>query len=363
MTIEVEGYNLNELVKLLYRKKIVLQNLYYKDETHIQFDIEDNEHAKVKRYILNYKVKLGLSKLKKLPKFMLTNLGIILGVFFGGLFYLFASSFTWQICIYGTQELSNAEILQVLNNNGIKKGKINLVSNEDIETILLNNYNRIAQVSVIKKGTAIIINLSEKLVYNEEEYEPIVANYSGIITQINISTGTTNVKVGDYVNVGDVLVLPFNITGSGEKVSVKPLAEIKAKMFVVGSCSLNETEKVLLPSGKKRVEYKYSLFKFNLFSGKNKNTFDFYNTTIYNETVSRLIPFSRQKIVYEELTLQEITHNLVEEQDSLKQKSYNIALNNLPTNYNLVEEKTTSTIVNGTLFANTVITINGIINN
>ena len=47
--------------------------------------------------------------------------------------------------------------------------------------------------------------------------------YSGIIKEINIITGTTNVKVGDYVNVGDVLVLPFNINANGEKVyDLKP---------------------------------------------------------------------------------------------------------------------------------------------
>ena len=59
----------------------------------------------------------------------------------------------------------------------------------------MNNYDRIAQVSVIREGTAIIINLSEKLVYTEVEFQPIIAKYSGIIKDIKVITGTINVNV------------------------------------------------------------------------------------------------------------------------------------------------------------------------
>ena len=242
MKIELKGYNIDNLIKTLHFKKITLTNIERTAHNKVAFEIMDKDHKKVKRYIANFKVKETLSKFKQLPTILLNNLGVILGCFIGILFGIFASNYTWQIQVYGTKDLSVAEIISVLNENGIKKGKINHETSKEIEEILLNKYDRIAQVSVIREGTAIIINLSEKLVYAEGEFQSIRAKYAGIIKEINIITGTTNVKVGDYVNAGDILVLPFNVNSNGEKVSVNPLAEIKAEIYVVGKTEINKVE-------------------------------------------------------------------------------------------------------------------------
>ena len=219
----------------------------------------DKDYKKVKRYIANYKVKQTLSNFKQIPILLLKNLGIIIGCFLGVLFGIFVSNYTWQIQVYGTKDLCVTDILSVLSENGIRKGKINHQTSKEIEEILLNKYDRIAQVSVIRKGTAIIINLSEKLVYVEGEFQPIKAKHAGTIKEINIITGTTNIKVGDYVNAGDILVLPFNINANGEKISVNPLAEIKAEIFVVSKCEISKTETQLIRTGNTTTIYNYKL--------------------------------------------------------------------------------------------------------
>ncbi len=362
MKIELEGYYLDELIKLLYRKKIPLYNVQRQDDSHISFETEDKYNKKIKHYILNYKAKITLSKIKQMPKFLLANLGIILGVFFGSFIFIFLSNFTWQIKVYGTEDLTTEEIISVLAENNVKVGKINTITTDEIESILLNNYDRIAQVSVIKQGTTIIINLSEKLVYEEVEYEPIVAKFAGIITEVNILTGTTNVKVGDYVNIGDVLVLPFYVNSDGEQVAVEPLAEIKAKIFIIGSCSISETEMVLQRTGNVIVEYKYQLFNSNIFSGRNKNSFAFFESLEYTKYISDLIPLKRTKIVYYELALVEVTHDFASEQEQLIEKAYNLALEKLPSNYQLLDETSSVTIVENKMYATTTLTIIGVIN-
>ena len=268
MKYEINGYNADNLIKTLMQKNVKIFNLKITSRKEMSFEIDDKDIKKVKRYISNFKFKQSFTKFKKLPSFMLVNLGLILGCFIGTIFFIFLSTFTWQIKVFGTENLSKSDIVNVLKQNNIKIGKINLISSEEIETILLNNYDRIAQVSVIKEGTTIIINLSEKLVYEEETFEPITAKASGIITNINIITGTTNVKIGDYVNKGDILVLPFNINASGQKVSVKPLAEISAKMFIVGKSELNKQETKLVRTGKSKKTYQYKFKNLNLFSSK-----------------------------------------------------------------------------------------------
>ena len=360
MKFELNGYNIENLLKTLYNKKVTLFNIERQEHNRVSFEVLDKHEKKVKRYISNFKVKKTLSRAKQIPKIIVANIGILLGVFVGVIFSVFASAYTWQIKVFGTKDLTSQEILQVLEQNGIKKGKINLVSSEEIETILLNNYDRIAQVSVIKQGTSIIINLSEKLVYIEEEYEPIKAKYSGIITNINIITGTTNVKVGDYVNIGDILVLPFNLNSKGEKVSVKPLAEISAKIFIMSKVVLPKSEQVLTRTGKTCIEYKYKLFNFNLFSGKNKNSFANFEIDVYNENVSDLLPFSRDVYTYHEMALTTIEHNFEQEKSSLIEKSKQQAYNNMPVG-KIEEEKTTTSIVDEKLYACTTLTILGLV--
>ena len=126
MKIDLTGYNIDELLKMLYNKKIILLNINKTDRNHVFFEILDRDYKKIKRYLTNFKVKRTLGKIKSIPKFILANVGVLIGCFLGLGFGIFASQYTWQIFVYGTEELSSGDILTVLSENNIKKGKINL---------------------------------------------------------------------------------------------------------------------------------------------------------------------------------------------------------------------------------------------
>lgn len=361
MKYELKGYNIDNLLKTLYIKKVTLFNVVKTSSTEVSFEIMDKDSKKVKRYITNYKVKKTLTGIRRLPKFLLANLGVILGVFFGFIFLMFASNYTWQIKIFGIEELTEKDIINVLSENNIKKGKINLQSSKEIEDVLTNNYDRIAQVSVIRVGTAIIINLSEKLIYEEEKFSPITAKYNGIVKEINAITGTINVKIGEYVNVGDVLILPFNINSNGEKISVKPLAEIKGEIFIVNKQELKKTEQVLVRTGKKKTVYKYKFNNLNLFSGKSKNSFAIFETVVYNENISSILPLNRDVCVFYELKTSEIINDFEKGKESLVKKSQKEARNSLPLG-EILNETTNTTIIDDTMIACTTIKMKGLIN-
>lgn len=361
MKYELKGYNSNNLIKTLVNKKIKIYNLNFKSKNEFSFEILEKDAKKAKKYIKNYKFKQNFTKFKNFSNFLIANLGVILACFFGGIFYIFSSAYTWQIQVYGTEDLTKQDILNVLKQNNIKTGKINLISTEEIETILLNNYDKIAQVSVIKQGTAIIINLSEKLVYSNNEYQPLTAKASGIITDIKIITGTTNVRVGDFVNEGDVLVLPFNINKDGTKINVKPLAEITAKIFVVGKSELNKTEYALVKTGKTTKTYQYKLKKLNLFSGKSKNSFALFETVVYNENISGLVPLCRTVTVFYELKQVEIENNLIKKQTEVEQASLTNAQSKLIAG-TILDQTTKTEITDSKLTSISTITVLGIIN-
>ena len=362
MKFDLKGYNIDNLLKTLYSKKVTLYNLCRPEHNHIIFEVADSDEKKVKKYINNYKSTTTLSLKRKFPKILLMNLGLVIAIFFGSIFFIFASAYTWQIRVYGTEELSEDEVLSVLSNNGVKVGKINLCSSQDIEEILLKNYDRIAQVSVIKEGTAIIINISEKLVYNAGEYEPIVAKYNGIITDINLVTGTLNVKVGDYVNVGDILVLPFNLDNTNTKIPVKPMAEIYADILVISSLSLEREETKLVRTGRETICYDYKIFNHHLFYGKNKNSFALFEIEVYNESISDLLPLSRDVLCFYELDYTIVNHNFESERDELVKASEAQAYVDLPKNVEILSQTTETTIIEDTMYATTTIKVHGVIN-
>ncbi|MBE7076891.1 MAG: hypothetical protein E7374_03245 [Clostridiales bacterium] len=360
MKFELNGYGVENLIKTLHSKKIKIFNLTY-EEKKVTFEVMDKDEKKVKRYIGNFKVKKTFTNFKALPKFLLANVGVVIGLFLGIICLIFASTFTWDIRIYGTKDLKVNEILNVLEENGVKRGRINTETKEDIENILLEKYDRIAQVSVMKKGTTILINLSEKLVYDEEEFLPITAKFSGIVTSVNVVTGTLNVKVGDYVNEGDLLVLPFNINKNGEKVNVCPKAEIYGEIFLTEKKELKRKETVLVRTGKKIVTYDYFFKKKKLFSRKVKNSFALFETNMYNENISNVVPLNRNKIVTYELKTEEITHNFDEEKENLINECEETAKEKARDNEIL--STTTSTFVyNDTMYAVTILKIKGLIN-
>ena len=116
MKYDLKGYNIDNLLKTLHAKKIVMYNIVRPDHNRIIFEVNDKQAKKVNRYIANFKVTQTLSVFKRLPKIMLANLGLILGVFFGIIFGIFASNYTWQIKVYGLKDLTETQILDVLKN-------------------------------------------------------------------------------------------------------------------------------------------------------------------------------------------------------------------------------------------------------
>ncbi len=362
MKYDLKGYNIDNLLKTLYNKKIVLMNVERPSHDQVKFEIPDKFCKKAQKYITNFKAQKTANIIKRLPKILVANLGLVIALFVGAIFYFFAGNYVWQIRVFGVKDLNVADIVQVLKQNGVQTGKINVKSGQEIQTILLEHYDRLAQVSVVKKGTTIIINLSEKLVYELEEYQPIKANFNGIITSLDVVTGSLNVKIGDYVNKGDILVLPFNLDKSGNKISVKPMAEIQAKMFVVGASKLTKQDTVLTRTGKKQLTYEYYIFNHRIFCGKNKNSFALFENVSYNENVSSLVPLKRKVTCFYELAPTQIEHDFEAEKQSLVEKSQQEAQAKLPQNYELLDQQVKTEIVADTMYAYTIITIQGQIN-
>lgn len=361
--VQVTGYNLDQLISRIHSKNITIYDIEKPKANVMFFNVKFSQYKNLKPLLLNYEYNIKYLGFANFKTWLKCNLAILVAVPFIIVGMWFSTRFTWNIKIYGAENTLNNQIIQILADNNVKIGGRLPGNNKYIEQILLEQLPNVAQVSCMTRGTTIIINVSPKLVYTPETYEPIRANLNGIITNFSLISGTMAVNVGDFVNKGDILVYPFALDKDGNQVSVKPIAEVKAKAYVVGSAKLSGSSTELVRTGNQYTTSSITLLNKNLFSTKLPKPFDIYETSVYNEYISSVLPLVRTKTTFYELGYRVVNYDLVAEQSRIEQESKELAYQNLPTNSEILDEKTTSIIVNDTLYSTTTLTISTIISN
>lgn len=177
---------------------------------------------------------------------------------------------------------------------GLKVGKLKstINSKEIINKIRLKRKD-IAWMGIELKGTNAIVKIAKAdekpEIINEEEYCNIVSDKVGVITKINAQTGTANVKVGDTINIGDVLI---NGWMEGKYTGIRYVhakGEIQAKVWHTKHKKIlyNTTERKETGNIENLYTIKFNNLKINLHKGVSK--FKIYDTI---ETESKFKLFS-----------------------------------------------------------------------
>ena len=359
--IKVVGFNLDQLLNKLQSKNITIYNIERSENNVMFFNIKFKQYKTIKLLLENYEYYTKYLGVANFKNWLKKNIAILLVVPFIFGLMAFSTKFTWNIEIYGGEGELESSVIEILKDNNIERGKFLPKNNKLVEDIVLNELPNVAQVSCMTRGTTLIINISKKLVYTPEEYEPIRAKLSGIVTSFSLISGTMAVKTGDFVNYGDILVYPFTLDKDGNQVSVKPIVEVMAKAYVVGSSKLSAIETILARTGKICTTSSITLLDKKIFSKKSSKPFALYESYVYNESISSVLPLKRTKVTYYELDYMLINYDLVAEQGRIEQESIDLAYKNLPTNSEILDEQTTSLIVNDTLYSTTTLTISTII--
>ena len=276
--------------------------------------------------------------------------GIICGIFLSFIFFIISSFFITDILILGNVNYTYQDVIGVLEQNGVKKGATKYsVDTQKLQNDILN-IRYISYASVIIKGNALVVNLKEQLtnleVVNIGEFLPIVSNYDCKITSINLIQGTPNVKVGDIVRIGQVLVEPYTIDASGKKLSVQPLADISADVWITSSIDFFDKKIIKQRTGNVVVNCSVTFLGKEVYVQRKNVVFENYeieekerylSTTLmpikikytnfyeYN-LVERDIDFEENKQIFVEQTRQTCLLNL-NNYDIIKNESYVITKN------------------------------------
>ena len=181
------------------------------------------------------------------------------------------------------------------------------------------------------KGTNVIVEIKEAKktpnILNENEYCNIVANKTGVITKINVQNGTANVKVGDVVKPGDIIVLGY-LEGKYTGIRyVHAVANVQAKINYSKKEKFYFKDQIQVSTGATEKKYSLSINNFKINFYKTLSKFKNYDTIEENKKIvifsNFYLPieiakkinyeYQNKEVIYTEEELKEIGTSKLEE--------------------------------------------------
>ena len=297
LRISIEGYYIERFINICKKRNITIWNLKRNKNTMLFFNVRIKEFKEVCKIVKQLNCKLKIRSKKGLPFLMYKYkkrkafaILLIIVVFIIGL----SSMYVWNVDIIeeNNQELPN--IRQDIEEAGIKLGtlKSKINSKEIINKIRLKR-NDVAWMGIEKKGTNVIVKLvkadPKPEIVDTNEYCNIVSDKTGVITKINAQNGTANVKVGDTINKGDILI---NGWMEGKYTGIRYVhakGEIEAKVWYTKNKKIPYILTQTRETGNQENKYSLKINNFEINFLKKYSKFEIYDTI---ETDSKFRIFS-----------------------------------------------------------------------
>ena len=204
--ISVEGYFVERFINLCISHHILLWNSKRKKDTLLHTCMSINDFKKLSKIAKQTKCKIKIEEKKGLPFlfhkykrrkiFFLFLMLMVIGM-------MVLSNFVWNIEIQGNETIPTEDLLQTIEQEGLKIG----VWKNDIDTKEIINKLRLdrddlAWVGISLKGTNAIVKVVEAdkkpEIIPEEEYCNIIATKPGIIVEVNAANRYTPSKRRRY---------------------------------------------------------------------------------------------------------------------------------------------------------------------
>lgn len=210
---EVEGRNIHALINILKNNKIEIKRLKFAGDNKIYISVSICDNKKF--FAILNELCYNVKEIKKhglgYPFFFIyKNLGLALGTLFFIILTCISNNFIFAISFKGSGSIYENQILNKLNEDGIKifKNFNSFDLKKEAEKILKSNSNLIF-VSLEKQGNYLVVNSSIKQDDKEigVEKEKIISPCNGTIEEIKLYRGEQLKQVGDVVKIGEPIIV------------------------------------------------------------------------------------------------------------------------------------------------------------
>ena len=324
LKVSIEGYYIERFINICKNKKITIWNLKRNSGISLLLNVRVKEFKEVCKIAKKMGCKIKIKSKKGLPfllnRYKKRKIFIIL-LLFVAITIAISSNFVWNVDILIDNNENLENIREDIENAGLKTGKLkSKISTKEIINKIRLEREDIAWMGIELKGTNAIVKLvkadEKPEIVDKNEYCNIVSNKTGIITKINVQEGTANVKVGDTIKTGDILIngwMEGKFTGIRY---VHARGEIEAKVWYTKNrkipYNLTDTEY----TGEEENKYRIKFGNFEINFSKKYSKFKIYDT-IETENKIKLfsdfyLPISIVKTIYKEQEKIEKTYSVEE---------------------------------------------------
>ena len=247
------------------------------------------------------------------------------------------SKFVWNIEVEGNETIDTNEIIETVNEYGLKLGKLkSKINTEKIISQIRKQRDDIAWIGIELKGTNAIIRIVEAdkkpEIIDENDFCNIIASKDGIISKIVAQNGTAVVEEGDEVKKGDLLIAGWMEGEYTDRYYVNSKGEVKAIISYEQIEKIEKKEYKREQTGEKNKKYaiKFDKFKINFY--KRLSKFEKYDTIDTNKKLilfkNFYLPIEIIKYTNYEVNEIEIEHNK-EEAEMLGKEQCETKLNEM----------------------------------
>ncbi|MBR3162763.1 MAG: sporulation protein YqfD, partial [Clostridia bacterium] len=295
--IVVEGYYIERFINICTTSNILIWNLQREKNIRLYLNIGINDFKKISSICKKTKCRVKIKSKHGIPfllnKYRKRKIFVILLIAISMSIY-FSSNYIWNIEIKNDSGKQFENLVEDLNTSGLSVGKLkSKIDTKDVINKIRLKRDDVAWIGIELKGTNAIVKVIEAdkapEIIDENEYCNIIANKSGLITKISAQNGTAQVKEGDVVQQGAILIQGIMEGKYTEPRYVHASGEIQAKVWYTKSKKIyfNQEEKIQTGNEEKNLGIKINNFK--IFFPKRVSKFELYDTI---ETEKKLKLFS-----------------------------------------------------------------------
>ncbi len=243
VTFTAKGGFPERFVNLCTKNKIPLWNMRKEKDT-VFADTTVKAYKSIRKCAKKSGVRVKLSKKHGLPFFIganRTRVGLCIGFAVAVVTVSFLSTMVWNITVSGNKTLTDEQILEAFSHCGVKIGaRASSISSQQAEYQAKKELPLIAWASVNVKGSSVEIVVSELTLAPEfpDTSSPcnIIADEDGTVISVETASGKEQVKSGDAVLKGDLLISgitenldgTYNLKSARGKVFAKVKKELTA---------------------------------------------------------------------------------------------------------------------------------------
>ena len=288
INIQVEGYYIEKFLNKCVNKGILIWGLKHKKTTLIEAKVGTADFENLKNVASDNGCVVTKIKEKGIPiilKKYKKRQGLIIGTISIFLIIFILSKFIWKIDIIGNDKIGKDEILNLVEKDGLKIGTAK--SKIDVKKIINQirmERDDVSWVGIEFKGTNAIVKIVEATkkpdIIDEKYFCNIVATKDAIITRIIVQNGTAQVKVGDSVRKGDILIAGWIQGDHTDKYFVNSSGEVKGKIQYTQIEKIKKKEIIRERTGRRERKYSIKINNFVINLYKKYSKFKKYDTIV-----------------------------------------------------------------------------------